>query len=233
MPARRLSMRKIREIPGLKFELELENRQIAPSCRIPHSSVGNYVKRARWASLSSPLPPDLDDEGLEQRLFPPDKPPPEASKPLPDFASIHEELHRHKHATLQLLWQQYKEDYLEGYQYSRYCELYTRWKSKFDLVLRQDYRGGDNLFVGHAGQTIPLSDPHSGEIHEAYLFVATLRAGNYTYAEATEHRDLPCRIGSHDRAPAFLAGVPTIVVPDNRRTGVTDPCFYEPELNPT
>ncbi|MEJ2147644.1 MAG: IS21 family transposase [Acidobacteriota bacterium] len=233
MPARRLSMRRIREVLRLKFELGLENRQIARSCRISHSSVGNYLIRARRAGLSWPLPPDLDDEALRQRLFPPDEQPAETSRPLPDFASIHQELRRHKHVTLQLLWQEYKQVYPEGYQYSRYCELYARWKGKLDLVLRQDYRGGDKLFVDHAGQTIPLTDPRTGEIREAYLFVATLGASNYTYAEATAHRDLPSWIGSHDRALAFFGGVPTVVVPDNWKTGVTDPCFYDPDLNPT
>lgn len=233
MPAWRLSMRKIREVLRLKFELGLENRQIARSCRIPHSSVGNYLKRARQAGLSWPLPEDLDDEALGRRLFPPDEQPAETSKPLPDFAVIHEELRRHKHVTLQLLWQEYKQVYPEGYQYSRYCDLYARWKGKLDLVLRQDHRGGDKLFVDHAGQTIPLTDPRTGEIHQAYLFVGTLGASNYTYSEASEHRDLPSWIGSHDRALAFFGGVPTVVVPDNCKTGVTDPCFYEPELNPT
>jgi transposase len=233
MPARRLSMRKIREVLRLKFELGLENRRIARSCRIPHSSVGNYVKRTRQAGLGWPLPEGLDDETLERRLFPVDERAPEDSKPPPDFDWIHEELRRHKHVTLQLLWQEYKQVYPEGYQYSRYCELYGRWKSKLDLVLRQDYRGGDKLFVDHAGQTLALTDPGTGRIQEAYLFVATLGASNYTYAEATERRDLAAWIGSHDRALAFIGGVPKVVVPDNWKTGVTDPCFYEPELNPT
>jgi hypothetical protein len=90
MPARRLSMRRIREVLRLKFELGLENRQIARSCRISHSSVGNYLIRARRAGLSWPLPPDLDDEALRQRLFPPDEQPAETSRPLPDGSSLEE-----------------------------------------------------------------------------------------------------------------------------------------------
>ena len=77
MPARRLSVRKVKEVLRLKFELGLENRQIARSCRIPHSSVGNYLSRAQAAGLSWPLPEDLDDEGLEGKLFPVGTPRPE------------------------------------------------------------------------------------------------------------------------------------------------------------
>ena len=233
MPARRLSMRKIREVLRLKFELGLENRQIARSCRIPHSSVANYLRRAQAAGLSWPLAEDLDDGALERRLFATEQRPTGPSPPLPDFAVVHEELRRHKHVTLQLLWQEYKQVHPDGYQYSRFCELYAHWKGKLDLVLRQDYRGGEKLFVDHAGQTIPITDPRTGEIREVYLFVATLGASNYTYAEATEHRDLVSWIRSHNRALRFFGGVPKIVIPDNWKTGVTSPCYYEPDLNPT
>ena len=127
MPAERLSMRKIHEVLRMKFELGLENRQIGRSCGIPHSSVGNYLSRAKAAGLSWPLPQDLDEEGLELTLFPVDSRRPEGSVPLPDFASIHTELRSYKHVTLQLLWQEYKQVHPEGYQYSRFCELYSRW----------------------------------------------------------------------------------------------------------
>ena len=70
MPARRLPVRKIREVLRLKYQLGLDNSQIARSCSIPHSSVANYLKRAEAASLVWPLPPDLSDLDLESRLFP-------------------------------------------------------------------------------------------------------------------------------------------------------------------
>ena len=83
------------------------------------------------------------------------------------------------------------------------------------------------------GPTVKWTDPTTGETREASVFVAVLGASNYTYAEATEHRDLPAWIGSHTRALEFFGGAPAIVVPDNWKTGVKSPCFYEPDLNPT
>jgi DNA-binding transcriptional regulator LsrR (DeoR family) len=61
MPARRMSVRKIREILRLKFGSGMDNRQIARSCSIPHSSVANYLRRAEAAGLILPLPLDLSD----------------------------------------------------------------------------------------------------------------------------------------------------------------------------
>ena len=63
-------MRKVREVPRLKFELGLENRQIARSCSIPHSAVANYLRRAPAAGLTWMLPPDVSDAALQARLFP-------------------------------------------------------------------------------------------------------------------------------------------------------------------
>lgn len=233
MPARRLPVRKTKEVLRLKFEFGLENRQIARSCAIPHSTVANYLSRAQAAGISWPLPEDCDDEALELQLFPGSARGPGRVIPVPNCARIHEELKRDRHVTLQLLWQEYKQNDRDGYQYSRFCELYDRWVRKLDLVLRQDYRAGEKLFVDHAGRGVPMVDPATGQVREAALFVAVLGASNYTFAEATEKRDLACWIGSHVRALEFFGGVPTVVTPDNWKTGVTDACYYEPELNPT
>jgi transposase len=44
---------------------------------------------------------------------------------------------------------------------------------------------------------------------------------------------LPDWIKSHIRALEFFGGVPQILVPDNLKSGVTHPCRYEPDVNPT
>ena len=226
-------MRKIKEILRLKFELGLKNREIARSCLIPHTTVANYLRRACDAGLTWPLPPDLDEGTLERQLFADDPWARTRETRLPDFASIHEEFRRHRHVTLQLLWEEYKESQSDGYQYSRFCELYNRWVQKLDLVLRQDHRVGEKMFVDHAGPTVPIVDRETGQVHEAAIFVAVLGASNYTYAEATWNRNLASWIGSHIRTLEFFQGVPAVTVPDNWKTAVKDPCYYEPDLNPT
>ncbi len=207
-------MRKIRDVLRMKFELCLKDRQIARSCSIPRSSVANYLERAKEAGLSWPLPAELDDEALERRLFGVISRHPAVVMPLPDFSAIRAELRADRHVTLQLLWQEYKQNHPEGYQYSRFCELYGRWERKLDPVLRQDYRAGERLFVDHAGRTLTITDRETGRTGEAYLFVAVLGASNYTYAEATERRDLAAWIGSHTRALEFFGGAPTVVTFD-------------------
>jgi len=232
MPQKRLSMRKIKEILRLSWGMGLGRRQVARSLCISHSTVIECIDRALKAGLSWPLPGDLDEGTLEGLLYPPcaqDKPP---GRALPDFEYIHRELRR-KGVTLQLLWEEYREVWPEGYRYSRFCELYRRWKGKLDVTLRQEHRAGEKVFVDYAGQTVPVVDGSTGEVREASIFVAVLGASNYTYAEASQGQDLASWISSHVRAFEYFGGVPEIIVPDNLRTGISRSCRYEPDLNPT
>src|SRR6201993_773516 len=74
---------------------------------------------------------------------------------------------------------------------------------------------GEKLFIDYSGNRLGIVDPHTGEIREVELFVATLVASNYTYAEATWTQQLPDWIGSHVRAFNFFGGCVEILVPDN------------------
>ena len=70
VPARRLSMRKLREVLRLRFELKLGYQQIGRSCAIGVSTVHKYLKRAEAAGLTWPLPEDWDEARVEAALFP-------------------------------------------------------------------------------------------------------------------------------------------------------------------
>jgi len=232
MAGERLSMRKIKEVLRLKFENHLSVRQIAESCGIGKSTVQEYVDRAQKAALTWPLAPELDDAALENLLFPPHDPFPQENRQMPAMEEIHRERKR-KGVTLQLLWYEYKQQNPGGYQYSQFCERYRQWLQKIDVCFRQEHRAGEKLFVDYAGQTIPIHDSVTGEIQQAQLFVATLGASNYTYAEASFSQDLPSWIQSHVHAFEFFGGVTEILVPDNLSSGVSHACRYEPDINPT
>ena len=234
MPQKALSMRKIREVLRLRYDLGLRQQEIARSCSICQSSVHRYVERASAAGLSWPLAEDCDDRRLNELLFPgePTGERPPARAPL-DFTEIHRQLQTHKHVTLQLLWEEYRQSQPEGYRYSRFCELYRRWRRKQDIVLRQEHRAGAKMFVDWAGDTIPIHDRNAGEARPASLFVAALGASSYTYARAAASQDLPNWIDCHVQAFEFFQGTTQLIVPDNPRTGVTRACRYEPDLNRT
>ncbi len=227
-------MRKIKEVLRLRFELGLGQRQIARSCSISQATVHEYLRRASAANLSWPLADDWDDTRLERALFGSAPAPVIAvQRSLPDFAVVHEQLKKHRHVTLRLVWEEYRQTQPDGYGYSFFCELYQQWRRKLDVVLRQEHAAGEKLFVDWAGMTIPLHDPATGRISQASLFVAVLGASSYTYAEATGDQQMEAWIQAHVHSLEFFGGAPRLVVPDNAKTGVTRACRYDPDLNPT
>jgi len=226
-----LSMRKVSEVLRLSLEQKLSVRQIARSCCVARSTVSEYLGRARAAGLGWPLPEGMDEAQLDAKLFPV-RDGESAPRPLPDMVYIRNEL-RGQHVTLQLLWEEYRAHMPDGYRYSQYCQLYRDWLGKQAISLRQEHRAGEKLFVDFAGDTIPIHDRITGAVTPAHLFVAVLGCSNYTYAEATATEQLPDWIGPQVRALEFIRGVPLVVVPDNTKTAVKSPCWYDPDINLT
>jgi len=232
MPTERVSMRKIREVLRLSYAGRLSNSAVARSCGIGRTTVQVYLSRARAAGLGWPLPEDMTDGELEGLLFPPRVGAGGVERPAPDWGYVHKELNR-KGVTLLLLWEEYKGAHPEGYQYSRFCDLYREWAGRLPVWMRQSHKAGEKLFVDYAGQSVAVVNPKTGELSDAQIFVATLGASNYTYAEASWTQSLPDWIASHVRAFEFFGGVAEILVPDNLKSGVSSPCRYDPDINPT
>ncbi|MFL9959241.1 IS21 family transposase [Paraburkholderia nemoris] len=225
----KLTMRKIREVLRLHFESGFNHREIARALGASPTTVGQYVRRMQRAGLSYPLPTTLSDDELEALLYPP-PPRVEGQRPEPDWPTVRRELSR-KGVTLDLLWNEYKAEHPDGYAYTWFCTHYNRWASALPLTLRQTHAPGEKLFVDYSGNRIAIIDAQTGEIRDAELFVAVLGASNYTYAEATWTQQLPDWIGSHVRTFEFIGGCTEIVVPDNLKSGVHKPSFYDPIVN--
>jgi len=75
---------------------------------------------------------------------------------------------------------------------------------KQDVVLRQEHKAGEKLFVDWAGTTMPIHDPRGGPLQQAHLFVAVMGASSYTYTEATADEQLASWIGAHVRASSSI-----------------------------
>jgi transposase len=233
MPAERIGMRDAREIIRLKSS-SVSTHEIARRLGLARSTVRETLKRADGAGLSWPLPEGMNDEALEAALY--------ASRRSrrghrrieePDWACVHRELKR-KHVTLLILWDEYIAANPGGYSYSRFCELCRSFEKTLSVTMRQTHAAGERLFVDYAGDGVPVViDRLTGEIRMAQIFVAVLGASSFTFAKATWTQALPDWIDAHVRAFEAIGGVPELVVPDNAKTAVVKPSFYDPEVNRT
>lgn len=229
MPGPRLPMRKIRDVLRLS-SAGMSKRKIAASLGVSATAARDLIWRAQRAGLSWPLPQGVTDEALERRLYPPATAAAKDRRPQPNWAAVSRELRR-SGVTLQLLWEEHRAAFPDGYGYSRYCELYRAWEVRLSPTMRQSHVAGERMFVDYAGTTLEVIDASTGEARTAQLFVAALGASSYTYAEASWTQGLSDWIGSHTRAFAFIGGVTAMVVSDNLRSGITKACFYEPAVN--
>jgi transposase len=223
-----LSMRKISEIFRQHHLLGYSYRQIARSLNISTSTVFEYLGRGKSAGFSWPLP-ELPESELYKLLFPGGRKA-KPQKALPDLEWVSKELRR-KGVTLQLLWREYIQIHPDGLSYSRFCHAFRIYQESISPVMHQVHKAGEKCFVDYAGMTVPWIDKETGEIHEAQIFVGCLGASQYTFVEATETQQLPDWIGSHVRMFEFFGGVPTILIPDNLKSGVTKAHRYDPDIN--
>ena len=138
MPARRLLMRKIREVLRLKYERGLSHR---------------YLQRTSQLGLGWPLPAELDDAALEARLF--HRPVPVRERVRPDCAYIYRELKRDG-VTLQLLREEYVQVHPSGYRYTQFCELYRQWARRLRPSMRQVHRAGEKTFIDFSALGSPF-----------------------------------------------------------------------------
>ena len=99
-------MRKIKEVLRLRYELDLDQRQIARSCSISVSTVHEYLKRAETAGVGWPVPVEWTDTQLQAALFPAPASPARPCKDSLDCEEIQRQLRSNRHVTLQLLWEE-------------------------------------------------------------------------------------------------------------------------------
>jgi len=76
-------MRRIREVLRLKFNLGLNDSQVASGAGIARTTVQDYLRRIAATGLDHEQLLALGDEALDQRLFPP-RGQRETGRPLPD-----------------------------------------------------------------------------------------------------------------------------------------------------
>jgi transposase len=226
----RIPIAKLRQLIQLESS-ELTTREIARALHLSQGAVSKYQCALRTAQIGADEAQKIDDAELERRVWRARAERTPRQLVLPDCASIHTQMKRHKHVTLRLVWDEYRAAYgALALRYSAFCERYREWVKRLQRSMRQRHYAGEKLFVDYAGSTVPIYGATSEETYRASIFVGALGASGYAYAEATRTASLPDWLGSHVRMLTFYGCAPTILVPDNPRVGVTKADRYEPEL---
>ena len=225
-----IRMTRIIELLEL-LEAGANQSEIARVLKISRRTVRSYQRKAEEKDITAKQARTLSSEELKA-LFELQQPGRTTHLDI-DWQQVHRELSA-PGVTRQLLHEEYRRKNPEGMSYTRFCVNLRNWQKKQKVHYRRDYHAGERMEVDYSGLTVPIYNPDTGEVEfESQIFVATLCASNRLFAEATRSQKLECWIGSNRRSLESFGGVPVYCVIDNLKSGVSDACYYDPELNRT
>ena len=213
-------MTNYREILRL-HSLGLNKTEIASSCQCARNTVAATLQRAANCGLQWPLPEEMSDKQLSERLFPTS--PSKLAYKMPDYAYVRKELQR-SGVTLNLLWLEYCDRCRAAgeipYQSTQFNKYYADYLAKVNATMHLNHKPGEVMQVDWAGDTAAVIDTDTGEIIPAYVFVATLPYSGYSYVEAFFSMNQESWTTAHVNAYKYFGGVTRIIQCDNLKTGV-------------
>jgi len=175
----------------------------------------------------------MTNDTIRKRLYPSATPP--SDEGTPDWEKVYEWLRAGKRRNLRFAWSEYRLAHPVGLGYSQFCRLYSEWREATgrSVTMVQHHEPGKELFVDWMGDTLDcVTDPVTGRLHTAHFFVAALGCSGYPYVEAFPNEGTESWLTAHVHALEYIGGVPRVIVPDNCKTAVTKPDYYDPKINP-
>ncbi len=224
--------REIIRLTGLGFS----QRDIMASCGVAQKTVVKVQKRARELKLSWPLDESMTDTELQRLMFSKENKV-STNKRMPDYAYIHKELLRNG-VSKKLLWTEYMEDCRangeEPLMYSQFCYHIQQDEQKRRATMHINRKPGEQVEVDWAGDPATITDPDTGEIIKAYIFVGVMTYSQYAYVEACLDMKQKSWINAHVHMYEYFGGVARILVPDNCKTAVVhNGGFKDQQINET
>ena len=133
--------------------------------------------------------------------------------------------------TRRLLWEEYRQECLQGYSYSQFCDRLSHYIKRKDLSLAMNHPPGEKLMVDFAGKKVPWYDKRSGEQYWAEVLIGVLPHTQYTYAIALPDQKTESFLHGLNKTLEYLGGVPQYLLSDNLKAYVVTADRYEPNYN--
>jgi len=223
-------MKALRQVIELHQKTEFSQRQIAAATGISRPAVAEYIASYTRSGLTWDEFSALTDTEAIERLA--------AAKHGTDrrlerarefFPYMLTELPR-VGVTREILWNEYKEQHPDGFEYSQFCFHFRAWcRAEPDVTLSMEHKAGDRMYVDFSGAKRRYRE--NGVAREAEIFVAILGASQYTYVEALRSQRKEDFIIGNRNALLFFGGVTRTVVTDCLKSAVSKADRYESEVN--
>ncbi len=227
------SMSQIKQVLQLK-QAGKGTKTIVRELNMNRNTVRSYLRRAELLSEDIPALLQLDDPVLEARFH--------AGNPayldmrFEDLKTRLDKIvkdlgNKHKHLTKRLLWEEYIQEYPQGYKYSQFCYHIQQHQHAVHPSMVLSHQVGEKLFVDFAGDKLSYVDIQSGEVISCQVFVGCLAYSDYSFTMAVPSQSIEDFTYALMCCLNHIGGVPTMVVSDNLKASVIKASRYEPQIN--
>ncbi|GEN92365.1 integrase [Tetragenococcus koreensis] len=217
-------------------ELSVSMRQINQSVGSGRNTVSKVLRMAREKQLTYHELSQWEEQRVEEffRSKATKSSQRQSHFVLPDYEQLAKELAK-PGVTMQLLWEEYvdqcRQSNLVYYQLTQFKKYFHEYLAKQPFAHVIHHKAGEKVQVDWAGTKAHWIDPDTGEQIKGDLFVAVLPFSGYSFALVCPNMKQASWIHAHIQCFAFFGGVPTLIIPDNLKVGVTKHTRSEVILN--
>jgi transposase len=210
-------------------------RRIAGELQLSRNTVKHYTGQLLQSAYTLAQLQQMDDAALAAIIYAhakqsqPDDRKEDFKQRLPYFIA---ELKR-TGVTRQLLWEEYKQLYPDGYEYSQFCDLLAVHHKVEDATMHFTYQPAEVMMVDFAGDMLNYTDADTGVIIACPVFVCVLPYSGYSFAVALPDATQPNVIKALNQCLDYFGGVPHSLKCDNMKQAVKKSCRYEPVFTDT
>ena len=213
----------------------LSGRRIAMDVQLSRNTVQQYTERLLAGGRDLASLHELNDTDLSAIAYAGSK------QTLPDIKRTDFEGRieyfiaelRRTGVTKHLLWEEYKLEYIDGYAYSQFCELFGQNEKVKNASMHFSYHPAEVMMIDFAGDMLHYVDKETAELIACPVFVCVLPYSGYSYAVALADATQPNVIKALNESIVWFGGVPNSLKCDNMKTAVSKSCRYEPVFTET
>lgn len=138
---------------------------------------------------------------------------------------------KRKGVTMKLLWEEYREQYPNGYGKTQFCYHLSQHLRSRNPSMVLEHKPGEKLFVDFAGKKLSYIDRQTGELIECQVFVACLPYSDYSFVMAVKSQGIEDFLYALKCCLEDFGGVAQVLVSDNLKSAIIRANRYEPEVN--
>jgi transposase len=133
--------------------------------------------------------------------------------------------------TLQLLWEEYKVQHLDGYGYSQFVYHIGHYRNRNKLTMHLQHEPGQFLQIDFAGDKLSYVDESTGELIWCEVLICALPFSGYSLALALPSQKQSDFVSGINWMLKQLGVLPQALKIDNLKSGVIKAARYEPDFN--